>query len=157
MGEEMTVFEELSKPFPPKAVHWRRGGEGYLAYIDARDVMERLDAVVGPDRWSDSYDETPSGRVICNLGLRINGEWISKSDGAGSTSFEGEKGAISDAFKRAAVKWGIGRYLYALPVVESAAQGREILISRYNVMTEEMATELANLLDAADIDSCGGR
>jgi hypothetical protein len=40
--------------------------------------------------------------------------WVRKSDGAGETQVEGEKGAISDALKRAAVKWGIGRYLYDL-------------------------------------------
>ena len=29
---------------------------------------------------------------------------------------EGEKGEFSDAFKRAAVKWGVGRFLYDLGV-----------------------------------------
>lgn len=79
-----------------------------LAYIDARDVMERLDSVVGPEHWQDEYTEGPSGRVFCHL--TIHG--IRKGDGAGATDVEGAKGAISDAFKRAAVKFGIGRYLY---------------------------------------------
>ena len=77
--------------------------------------MQRLDDVVGPGRWSDEYEETPSGRIICRLGIQLSedDEWMTyKSDGAGATGFEAEKGAISDAFKRAAVKWGIGRYLY---------------------------------------------
>ena len=118
----------LSEPFHPKRVHWRvgstweRNGKTFtnpLAYIDARDVMERLDAVIGSSGWSDRYEETPSGRIICRLSVVLpmgkdSFEWVTKSDGAGSTGFEGEKGAISDAFKRAAVKFGIGRYLYGI-------------------------------------------
>ena len=108
-------FNELAAPFPPNRVHWRVGSKSndgkkgmVLAYLDARDVMGRLDEVCGPDGWSDAYEETPSGRVLCIIKI---GDTC-KSDGAGDTSFEGAKGAISDAFKRAAVKWGIGRYLY---------------------------------------------
>ena len=41
--------------------------------------------------------------------------WVWKANGAGETDYEGTKGQFSDAFKRAAVMWGIGRYLYALP------------------------------------------
>lgn len=118
----------LKRPFPKDRVHFRAGATDAkrnqgkaknaiaLAYIDARDVMDRLDEVVGNSNWEDSYTETPNGRVICTL--RINfpgGGWISKSDGAGDTGTEGEKGAISDALKRAAVKFGVGRYLYAFP------------------------------------------
>lgn len=84
-----------------------------LAYIDARDVMERLDAVCGPANWQDRY-EFHGARTVCYLSIRIDGEWITKADGAGDSDVEAEKGAISDALKRAAVKWGIGRYLYAL-------------------------------------------
>lgn len=124
------IFEQLAEPFHPKRVHWRvgkvyDGGNGrLLAYLDARDVMERLDAVLGNQYWGDQYDETPSGRVICRLSIVLplpNGKMleVTKSDGAGSTGFEGEKGGISDAFKRAAVKFGVGRYLYSVeaPIV----------------------------------------
>ena len=120
----------LSEPFELSTVKWRVGATNAkklgvkpweatsgiaLAYIDARIVMDRLDLVLGVDGWQDSYVETVKGRVICTLKCRLDDEWISKSDGAGDTGTEGEKGAISDAFKRAAVKFGIGRYLYALP------------------------------------------
>lgn len=111
----------LSAPFPASAIHWRaqtltKDGDKALAlaYLDARDVQDRLDAVCGPENWQDSYTETVKGRLICTLAIRINNEWISKSDGAGDTDVEGDKGAISDALKRAAVKWGVGRYLYRL-------------------------------------------
>jgi len=114
-------FSDLAARFPRSEVHWRaqkltnKGDKALaLAYLDARDVMRRLDEVCGPDGWKDGYVETPSGRIICTLCVSVNERWIGKSDGAGDTDFEGAKGAMSDAFKRAAVKWGIGRYLYDL-------------------------------------------
>lgn len=116
----MSVWQELSKPFDERLVHFRVGptgnGKGMaLAYVDARDVMERLDRVAGPDNWMDFYHHAGSS-IICELRIREpGGEWISKSDGAGETDVEGSKGAISAAFKRAAVKFGIGRYLYWCP------------------------------------------
>jgi len=127
------ILAKLKEPFKAKEIHWRVGATNQkkvaretvdkfakptkgiaLAYINSRDVMKRLDDVVGMENWQDEYEETQQGRLICKLSVRINGEWISKSDGAGDTATEGEKGAISDAFKRAAVKFGIGRYLYYL-------------------------------------------
>lgn len=117
-------FADLSKEFPRGAVHWRVQGKAYerrgqwsaraLAYIDARDVMDRLDSVCGPENWQAEYNETPKGRVICRIGIRADDGWVWKSDGAGATQVEGEKGGISDALKRAAVAWGVGRYLYRL-------------------------------------------
>jgi hypothetical protein len=114
------MFEELAAPFPRKAISWRaqsltsNGDKAMaLAYIDARDVMNRLDEVLTPGGWQDSYTETASGRVLCTLSVEVQpGVWVSKTDGAGNTDVEADKGGISDAFKRAAVKWGIGRYLY---------------------------------------------
>lgn len=111
--KEMTQIEKLKAPFPVEALHWRLGQTNkaktkamMLVYIDARDVMDRLDEVFGMD-WQDEYKEV-KGRIICTI--TVNG--VSKSDGAGDTDFEAEKGGLSDAFKRAAVKWGVGRYLY---------------------------------------------
>ncbi len=116
----MMKLGDLKKPFSSTAIHWRVGSttgdkrEGMaLAYIDARDVMDRLDDVCGPENWQDRYPHT-SGRVVCEIGIRIGNEWVWKSDGAGDTAVEKEKGGLSDAFKRAAVMWGIGRYLYSL-------------------------------------------
>lgn len=113
-----TIFDRLIEPFPYGCVEWRaqtiaRAGNSAmaLAYIDARSVMARLDEAVGPQNWQDRY-RSEGGRMLCDLSVRIDGEWVSKSDGSGDSNFEGEKGGISGAFKRAAVKWGIGRYLY---------------------------------------------
>ena len=108
---KMTIA--LKRPFDPKDVKVRKGGGGRLFhYIDARHVMKRLDDVFGLENWQTKYHETTSGRVICELSVCINDKWITKSDGAGDTDFEGAKGAISDALKRSAVLLGIGAYLY---------------------------------------------
>ena len=104
----------LKRPFPVKEVLNRPGkGSTLLHYIDARSVMKRLDDVVGVANWQTKIRETASGtRVLCELSVRIDGEWITKTDGSGDTDFEAEKGAISRALCRAATHFGIGRYLY---------------------------------------------
>ena len=131
---ELSIFERLAEPFPAEVVHWRVGATNAkrnngtptkgvaLAYVDARDVMDRLDTVCGPEGWQDEYLDTGNGATCCRIGVSLddvwthpNARWVWKSDGAGKTDYEGEKGQFSDAFKRAAVKFGIGRYLYDLP------------------------------------------
>ena len=116
------LHRALIRPFPVSALSWRLGHTtrdkakgAMLAYVNARDIQKRLDDTVGPHRWQTYVDETPSGRILCRLSILVDGEWVTKTDGAGDTQVEGEKGAISDAFKRAAVLWGISRYLYNLP------------------------------------------
>jgi len=116
-------IQQLKMPFPKTEVKWRVGRSGVsngrpwvmaLAYIDSRAVQERLDEVVGPFKWQDKYSFGKQGEIVCSLGIKVEDEWVWKSDGAGQTNFEAEKGGLSDAFKRSAVKWGIGRYLYNL-------------------------------------------
>jgi hypothetical protein len=134
----MTIdFSALSAPFSPDAVSWRVGSTNKdktkgmaLAYLDARDVMCRLDEACGPANWQDRY-EFHGARTVCYLSIRVDGEWITKADGAGDSDVEAEKGAISDALKRAAVKWGVGRYLYdmASPWVAIEAFGRSYKIA----------------------------
>lgn len=113
-------FDALKAPFAPDDVKWRVGATNgdkskglALAYLDARAVMDRLDSVVGQANWQATYSHALS-KTVCELSIRCGDEWIIKSNGAGDSDIEGEKGALSDAFKRAAVLWGIGRYLYNL-------------------------------------------
>lgn len=114
-------FEKLAEPFPPTDIEWRAGATNSdktkalaLAYITSRAVMDRLDNVVGPENWRDEYRPGPNGGVVCGLSIRVGDEWITKWDGADNSDIEGVKGGLSDAFKRAGYKWGIGRYLYNL-------------------------------------------
>jgi hypothetical protein len=111
-------LKELFEKFPEKKIHWRVGActkdkkKGIaLAYIDARDVMDRLDRVLKPNNWQVKYPFAG----CCEISIKIGDEWVTKSNGAGETNVEGQKGQYSDAFKRAGVLWGIGRYLYDLP------------------------------------------
>jgi len=88
-----------------------------VAYIDARDVMDLLDEVCGIDGWSDQYiilkDElycgiTINGTIKWDCGAEITNEFVSEQAKV--------KGHASDAFKRASVKWGVGRFLYNLEI-----------------------------------------
>lgn len=114
------IERALKRPFEPDQISWRVGAttkdksKGIaLAYIDARDVMRRLDDVFGL-YWQSRYSHA-EGKTICEIGVYLEGQWIWRAGGAGDTDIEAEKGAISDAFKRAAVLFGVGRYLYGLP------------------------------------------
>lgn len=128
MRDTKEIAELLAEPFAENEIGFKpqatsKDGNKALAcaYIDARNVMDRLDAVVGPENWQDDFTVMPNGNVVCKLSLRIGGEWIGKTDVGGESdqkdSGDREKAAFSDALKRAAVKWGIGRYLYNLPAV----------------------------------------
>lgn len=86
-------------------------GAVLIPYIDARDQMDLLDEVCGPENWKDEYVEI-GDRLVCKLSIRIKNEWISKQDVGTDTKIEKEKGGVSDAFKRAGVKWGINRQAY---------------------------------------------
>lgn len=132
------LFDELCRPFAAEEIDWRIGSTNgdktkgmALAYMDARAVMDRLDGVCGPDNWQCNYTAGVAGSIVCNLGIRMpSGEWVWKADGAGATDVEGEKGMLSDALKRAAVRWGVGRYLYEMksPWVAIEARGRSFII-----------------------------
>lgn len=127
------LFDRLAAPFPADAISWRVGStnidratkkprEGQearglaLAYLDARDVMDRLDLVCGPEGWQCRYSHV-GPTTVCDIGVWsvTMQDWLWKADGAGATDVEAEKGMLSDSFKRSAVRWGIGRYLYGLP------------------------------------------
>lgn len=84
-----------------------------VAYIDARDAMKLLDEVCGAQNWQDEYYQVKD-TMFCKVGINTGEQWVWKSDGGDVTDVEAKKGESSDAFKRACVKWGIGRFLYDL-------------------------------------------
>jgi hypothetical protein len=123
MNEIKPILDALSEPFDPKEVSFRAGATSgnralALAYIDARNVMDRLDAVVGGENWWDSYEVLADGCVECALTLDLMGARVRKVDVGGPSDQQDPgdrmKAAYSDSLKRAAVKFGVGRYLYAL-------------------------------------------
>lgn len=116
-------LSRLKANFAPDEIEWRvqqsgKKGEGawalVLAYITNRAIMDRLDEVCGPENWRNEYARAPEGGILCGISIRLDGEWITKWDGAENTDIEAVKGGLSNAMKRAAVQWGIGRYLYEL-------------------------------------------
>ena len=141
------LINELKKVFPPEKINWRVGNTNKktnngratigsaLAYIDARDVMERLDDVVGVDKWQCKYPYPG----CCELSIKFGEEWITKSNAAGETQVEAEKGQASDAFKRAAVLFGIGRYLYDLPFIWVDLEKGTISDSQKNKLSKRLA------------------
>jgi len=128
MSEPLTreILEQLRKPFPASKISFKvqtkpseKGNSLVVAYIDARDVMERLDEVVGPD-WSDRYEKAGTAQgLVCYL--TVCG--VTRADvGDDNNENEPVKSAYSDAFKRAAVKFGVGRFLYDLPKMWAKAK-----------------------------------
>lgn len=168
-GKELR--RRLSEPFAASDVEWRitktrnQNSEGLaVAFIDGRAVQNRLDDVVGPFFWRTRFIpwhqyvpkpakyeqvDTPKAPVSSQLcGLSIyheeRGEWIEKIDGAENTDIETIKGGISDSFKRAAVLWGIGRYLYDIPAVWTALD-RYKQILRPAELSQHYQDQLAKL------------
>lgn len=124
MGAPEMDLAKLQEPFPAHDIEWRIGRAGkndngiwakVLAYVTNRAIQDRLDEVCGPGNWRNEYREGPGGGVLCGLSVRVDGEWVTKWDGADNTEIEAVKGGLSGAMKRAAVQWGVGRYLYWLP------------------------------------------
>jgi|ERR1044072_5489959 hypothetical protein len=117
--------ELLAMPFEPGDIEWRVQQAGYtkdgkkiwaqvLAYVTNRAIQERLDDVCGIDGWKNVYEKAPDGGVMCGISVKFTDEWITKWDGAENTHVEAVKGGLSGSMKRAAVQWGVGRYLYYL-------------------------------------------
>jgi hypothetical protein len=88
-----------------------------IAYVDARDVQEQLDNVVGAAGWQNDFKDL-NGRLFGGIGILVNNDWVWKWDRGTQTKTEAEKGEASDAFKRAAVEWGINRDAYKVGVVK---------------------------------------
>lgn len=119
----------LAEPFPEAAIRWRTGRAGMqFAYITARQVMDRLDGVVGVGGWGDEYRVIDPAAWAVECRLTVLG--VTKADIGypNNPDREGEqeplKAAYSDAFKRAAVRFGVGRFLYDLGGKPATFQGQ---------------------------------
>lgn len=161
---ENKYFEEFGKPFPAADICWRLQYvdktrlEGFaVPYLDARAVADRLDEVVGQNKWRDSYEQWHNGSQLCTIYIYDDelGEWIGKTDGAENTDVEPVKGGLSDSYKRAAVKWNIGRYLYKLePIwVKAKQQGKSYVIDsgEMNKLNAAYNKRIAELFGAGNI------
>lgn len=143
------VVRELRRPFTPEAVKFKvqqnlgkkgqdPSGALIVAYIDARLVIERLNHVVGFE-WSDHYD-----LPWCYLTVR----GITRSDvGEYNPNAKDDKAAVSDSLKRAAVHFGIGVSIYALPQIKlwiNESQGALKLAGSSILITDSGQDRLRN-------------
>lgn len=116
-------WKALQAPFKAEDIEWRiqqsglKNGKPWaqaLAYVQARAIQQRLDDVISPAKWRNEFSKAPEGGILCGISIKVGDEWVTKWDGASNTEIEAVKGGLSGATKRAAVQWGIGRYLYKL-------------------------------------------
>ena len=158
MRETTNLYTDLGKPFDAADVGWRlqyvdkttmKGTA--VPFIDARAIADRLDEVVGPNRWRNSFtpwhdctvEQKQHASQLCTISIYDSeiDQWIDKTDGAEDSDIEPVKGGLSDAFKRAAVKWNIGRYLYRFEPVWVAVEQR----GKSYVITQNELTRLTQI------------
>lgn len=127
----------LKKPFRSDEIEWRISAKNkdntkglVVPYITNRAIQNRLDEVVGFDNWKNEFFALSDKSKVCGISIRFGTEWLTKYDGADDTNIEATKGGLSNAMKRAAVQWGIGRYLYNLPPIwaKIKPQGKSFVI-----------------------------
>ncbi len=116
MTQHPDLFAALAAPFDPDEVKLRSQAGRQLHYVTARTIMNRLDDVLGPENWWDDFVPLEHS-VICRMTIRLpDGTVLTKSDAGGYAGMadpgDDDKSGFADAFKRAAVKFGVGRYLY---------------------------------------------
>ena len=129
--EVSEVLEKLSEPIPDDKIEWKvqakdkeRGIVMYVPYIDARTVIDRLNEVLGI-HWEKEVTVQPAKirgitgtedgyMAVCKLTIEVENKSghilpITR-EGVGEGKYP--KDAESDALKRAALNFGVGRNLY---------------------------------------------
>lgn len=137
------ILGQLEEPFDPDLIYWKPQATNSAkdkavaaAYADPRAYSDRLNEVVGPDKWSTQYTVHTIGPIIhpktdpkaWKTDFAYKGKVLVVAtltiEGVGSNSGTGESDAVDEnaitsaeaqAFKRAATRFGLGRYLYDLP------------------------------------------
>ncbi|HZF66712.1 MAG TPA: Rad52/Rad22 family DNA repair protein [Gemmatirosa sp.] len=120
------LWAALAAPLPAGSTMWRQDGRSiqrdgrwfarFVAYVDANTVRERLDGVV-PGEWDLTLDLLPpvpgqdDDAPACSFKARLQILGVIREDVGTGRDY---KAAATDAFKRAAVRFGVGHELYAL-------------------------------------------
>ena len=125
--EKADIWSRLAEPLPNGVVYWRQDGKAitrdgkqfarFVAYIEANTARERLDAVV-PGEWDLTLELLPplpglddgGDGVACSFKARLQILGVIREDVGTGRDY---KSAATDAFKRAAVRFGIAHELYA--------------------------------------------
>ncbi|MCI8538255.1 MAG: hypothetical protein HFF18_06275 [Oscillospiraceae bacterium] len=116
--------QALSAPFGNSDIEWRVSATNHektkglaVPYVTNRAIQNRLDDTVGIDGWYNDFTPWKEGKAqLCGISIYFTEQnlWLTKWDGADDSDIESVKGGLSDSMKRAAVEWGIGRYLYGM-------------------------------------------
>lgn len=116
--------EALSAPFQNADIEWRVSATNHektnglaVPYVTNRAIQTRLDDTVGIDGWHNDFVPWKGDKAqLCGISIYLPElkDWLTKWDGSDDTDIECVKGGLSDSMKRAAVEWGIGRYLYGM-------------------------------------------
>ncbi|MDB4886449.1 MAG: Rad52/22 double-strand break repair protein [Gemmatimonadetes bacterium] len=125
--DKFDVWAALSAPLPAGVISWRQDGRPiardgrhiarFVAYIEANTVRERLDSVV-PGEWDLTLELLPTvtgldedaNQGACSFKARLQILGVIREDVGTGKDY---KQAATDAFKRAAVRFGVGHELYA--------------------------------------------
>ncbi len=125
--EQTDLWSALAAPLPAGVLSWRQDGRPvtrdgrtiarFVAYIEANTVRERLDTVV-PGEWDLTLELLPAvagldddaNQGACSFKARLQILGVIREDVGTGKDY---KQAATDAFKRAAVRFGIGHELYA--------------------------------------------
>lgn len=101
----------------------KNGKARHLLYINSRAVTNLLDETVGSFNWNSEFYEV-CGRTICRIGIwdEKKAQFIYKSDTGSESNVEGDKGLISDCYKRCLSRWGVTE-LYTSPKIEMPDDG----------------------------------
>lgn len=124
---EEELRRALSCPFSSADIEWRVSATTQdksrglaVPYVTNRAIQNRLDSTVGIDGWHNDFVPWKGERAqLCGISIYFPSleAWITKWDGADDSDIESVKGGLSDSMKRAAVEWGVGRYLYGMTQV----------------------------------------
>lgn len=116
--------QALAAPFSNADIEWRVSATTQdkskglaVPYVTNRAIQNRLDGTVGIDGWQNEFRPWKDGKAqLCGISIYFHEQkqWLTKWDGADDSDFESVKGGLSDSMKRAAVEWGVGRYLYGM-------------------------------------------
>lgn len=111
------AHQALAAPFPGACIGYlpnRLGANSQWAavfpYVDVTAIQDRLDLVVGPDRWSHEVSAVDGVTLGCRMRLY---DVAHCEIGQGSDRWS----QSANAFKRCARHFGVGRYLTQLPPV----------------------------------------
>ncbi|HEX6573981.1 MAG TPA: Rad52/Rad22 family DNA repair protein [Gemmatimonadaceae bacterium] len=183
------VWARLAAPLPGDAIAWRQDGKPitrdgkvlarFVAYVEANTVRERLDEIV-PGEWDltltplPPLGHEPGGEATCSFKARLQVLGVVREDVGTGRDY---KQAATDAFKRAAVRFGIANELYnygqnwveldgdgkfAKPLEDPAAayarkQGDTVERAEDAADAKAPARKPARALDEESCPKCGGR